>query len=54
MSLLTYQVQALLATANRWESYDHDLIEIRLRLLFWIDELLDSVQDIDDELNDEY
>jgi hypothetical protein len=50
---LTYQLQVLLAMSNG-ATYSNALIEIRMRLLFWMDELADAIQDIDDELNDEY
>lgn len=52
MSLLSYQIQELIQQGQEYEYYYEDMSEIRMRLRYWIDELFDIIQDIDDDLGD--
>ena len=54
MSLLSYQIQELIqqGQGQEYEYYYEDMSEIRMRLRYWIDELFDIIQDIDDDLGD--
>ena len=52
MSLLTYQIQQLIQADEYYDYYFEDLTEIRMRLNYWILELMDAVEDLDDELGD--
>tara|TARA_R110000803_G_scaffold58192_1_gene116421 strand:+ start:605 stop:778 length:174 start_codon:yes stop_codon:yes gene_type:complete len=52
MSLLSYQIQELIQQGQEYEYYYEDMSEIRMRLRYWIDELFDIIQDIDDDIGD--
>ena len=52
MSLLTFQIQELIQQGQEYEYYYEDMSEIRMRLRYWIDELFDIIQDIDDDIGD--